>query len=152
MQHIAPALPERHAQHAPWYFGKVIVKYRAQNSAGMCCGQESSEGFTCQSLSIGCSILVLFLRAVLRLRESDALQSGFVHARSQICCLRVNAASFLVGQSDCFTFRSLSFSLSPPPPPPLSPLFNEITQMSPSQANETLNIASTGRIHQSERK
>lgn len=40
-----------------WYFGKVIVKYSAQNSTGMCCGQECSRGFRCQSLSICCSNL-----------------------------------------------------------------------------------------------
>ena len=30
------------AQRADWYFGKVIVKYSAPTSAGMCCGQEPS--------------------------------------------------------------------------------------------------------------
>ena len=35
----------------PDYFGKVIVKFSAQNSTGMWCGKQSSGAFRCQAFS-----------------------------------------------------------------------------------------------------
>lgn len=94
-----------------------------------------------------CSIGLLY---ALRLRESDTLQSDFVYARSQICCVRVNAASFWWVSRIALYLQwpgcaESGICLSPPPsfPPSLRCRQIEITQMSPSQANETLNVAST---------
>lgn len=88
----------------PDYFGKVIVKFSAQNSAGMCCGQESSRGFRCQSFPICCSNPETGLPRFFyySLEVFHILDVGY-QSSLQTCRLRANAPSS-EGHSVCSVF------------------------------------------------